>query len=111
MTVVVVTVKNIFANLPEALDSEQFLTLFQNGSIKIERIASHSHRAPENFWYDAAEEEWVIVLRGTATLEFADGALVEMGAGDYLAIAPHVRHRVARTGVETIWLAVHVKPI
>ena len=107
----VVTVKNIFANLPEALDSEEFLTLFQNGSIKIERIASHSHHSPANFWYDAAEEEWVIVLRGSATLEFADGALVEMRAGDYLAIASHVRHRVARTGVETIWLAVQVEPI
>ena len=105
----VVTVKNIFSDLPETFDPEQFQTLFQNAAVRIERIVSHSHHTPEEFWYDANEEEWVIVLRGTATLEFADGALVEMGAGDYLAIAPHVRHRVARTGVETIWLAVHVK--
>ncbi len=98
-----------FLNLPDRLDAEQFLTLFQNASVKIERIVSHSHRSPENYWYDEVEEEWVIVLRGTATLEFAGGDLVELRAGDYLTIAPHTRHRIARTGEETIWLAVHVK--
>jgi quercetin dioxygenase-like cupin family protein len=32
-----------------------------------------------------------------------------MSAGDYLDIPRHVKHRVARTGEETIWLAVHSK--
>jgi cupin 2 domain-containing protein len=51
----------------------------------------------------------VIVMRGSATLEFAGGEIVQMKAGDYLEIARHVRHRVARTDSETVWLAVHVK--
>ena len=49
------------------------------------------------------------VLRGTAILEFADGELVTMNAGDSVMIARHVRHRVAKTSAETIWLAVHVQ--
>ena len=77
---------------------EQFVTLWQNASVKIERIVSHSHRSPENFWYDQGEDEWVIVLRGTATLEFASGELVELRDGDHLMIPRHLRHRVARTG-------------
>ncbi len=104
-----VTVQNIFRDIQAPAGGEQFVTLWQNASVKIERIVSHSHRSPENFWYDQGEDEWVIVLRGTATLEFASGELVELRDGDHLMIPRHLRHRVARTGAETIWLAVRVK--
>lgn len=101
--------KNIFANLSQAKSSEEFLTLFENANVKIERIVSNASRSPAGFWYDQDDDEWVIVLRGTATLEFFDGEQVELNGGDHLTIARHVKHRVARTDPETIWLAVHVR--
>ena len=101
--------KNIYAETDTAADAEQFVTLFKNGSVKIERIVSHSHASPAGFWYDQLEDEWVIVLRGSAVLEFTDGEVVEMNEGDYLVIPRRVRHRVARTGAATIWLAIHVR--
>lgn len=101
-------VENLFADIA-ASAGESFLTLFDNGTAKVERIVSHAHASPDDFWYDQADDEWVIVLNGDATLEFADGKLVEMKTGDYLTIPRHAKHRVARTGAETIWLAVHVK--
>lgn len=101
------TVKNLFANLPAAADGETFATLFENGAAQVERIVSHSHGSPQGFWYDQVDDEWVIVLRGSATLEFASGELVEMKEGDYLTIPRQVKHRVARTSEETIWLSVH----
>ena len=102
-------VNNLLANLPAGVDGESFVTLFENSTAKIERIVSHSHTSPEGFWYDQADEEWVMVLRGSASLEFADGAMVELTMGDYLTIPRHVKHRVARTSEETIWLAVYIK--
>lgn len=51
----------------------------------------------------------MIVLSGHATLEFEGGELFEMREGDYVTIPSHVKHRVAKTGAETIWLAVHIK--
>ncbi len=104
-----VTVRNIFANHDQASEGENFLTLFKNSSVNIEKIVSHSHGSPAGFWYDQAEDEWVIVLRGTAALEFAAGEIVEMKEGDYLIIPRGMRHRVARTGENTVWLAVHLK--
>jgi cupin 2 domain-containing protein len=103
------SVRNIFAEVDHPADAEQFVTLFKDNSTKIERIVSHSHSSPAGFWYDQLEDEWVIVLRGSAALEFVGGEVVEMGEGDYLVIPRGVRHRVARTGATTIWLAVHVK--
>jgi len=48
-------------------------------------------------------------LRGSAALEFQAGEIVEMNEGDYVLIPRGVRHRVARTGEKTIWLAVHIR--
>jgi len=104
-----VRVKNIFTDVASAPDAEQFLALFENTSVKIERILSHAHSSPADFWYDQAEDEWVIVLRGSAALEFQAGEIVEMNEGDYVFIPRGVRHRVARTGEKTIGLAVHIR--
>jgi cupin 2 domain-containing protein len=101
-------VENIFADVAGSIAEEQFLTLFENAAVKVERIVSHSHKSPPGFWYDQAEDEWVVVLRGHATLEFEGGELFEMKEGDHVAVPGHVRHRVRQTGPETIWLAVHV---
>jgi cupin 2 domain-containing protein len=103
------TVYNIFSKLSKTAKQEEFLTLFENASGKIERIVSHSHSSPAGFWYDQETDEWVIVLRGSAVLEFEGNDAVELQGGDYLTIAKHVKHRVASTGAETVWLAVHLK--
>ena len=100
---------NLFANIPAGVDGESFTTLFAHANAKIERIVSHSHQSPPGFWYDQTDDEWVIMLRGNATVEFADGEIVELNSGDYLTIPRHVKHRVARTSAETIWLAVNVQ--
>lgn len=101
------TARSVFGDLPGLLSGESFSTIFDNGAVRVERIVSHHHASPPGFWYDQEEDEWVMVLRGSAAIEFDDDRLVEIGAGDYLTIPRHVRHRVARTDAQTIWLAVH----
>jgi cupin 2 domain-containing protein len=99
---------NLFANLPELSIPEQSLSLFGNRAVNIERIVSHSYSSPPGFWYDQDEDEWVMVVRGEATLEFEGGELVRMKEGDYVTIPRHVRHRVQQTDPKTIWLAVRM---
>jgi cupin 2 domain-containing protein len=104
-----IRVENLFANLPELSTSEQSLSLFENRALKIQRIVSQAYSSPPGFWYDQDEDEWVIMVRGEATLEFEKQEFVRMKEGDYVTIPRHVKHRVHQTGPETIWLAVRIR--
>lgn len=95
---------NVFKDLPEPSDREHFFTLLQSGNVRIERIVSNGQASPKDLWYDQSECEWVLLLQGTATLEFANGRMLELTAGDYLLIHSHEKHRVERTSLDAIWL-------
>ena len=102
---------NLFDALPlPGSDAEVFDELLSRDGVRIERIVSTGQFSPPGFWYDQPQGEWVIVLAGQARLGFAEPANeVELSAGDYLNIPPHVRHRVEWTDPDqpTVWLAVH----
>ena len=98
---------NLFADLPQQLPDELFTTLLEAANVRIERIVSHGHASPADFWYDQPQHEWVIVLKGAARLQFEDG-MVEMKVGDFVNIPANKKHRVEWTmpNEPTIWLAV-----
>jgi cupin 2 domain-containing protein len=103
-----IRVGNFFTGMAAPAGAEDVSTLFDNRQARIERIVSHGHVSAPGFWYDQDGDEWVMLLRGNATLEFDNGSVIQLRAGDYLTIPSHVRHRVARTTDETVWLAVHL---
>jgi cupin 2 domain-containing protein len=98
---------NVLAGLPRHLPKELVQVLVHATDVRIERIVSHGHSSPPDFWYDQAEHEWVVVLTGAARLRFEDGA-VEMRPGDFANIPARRRHRVEWTTPDepTVWLAV-----
>ena len=98
---------NLFDDLPTSVPKELMEVLAENQHVRIERIVSHGHASPDGFWYDLDEQEWVIVLKGAATLRFED-KIVEMEPGDSVNIPAHTKHRVEWTTPDepTIWLAV-----
>ena len=55
---------NLFAELPTELPQELFTTLVAASDLRIERIVSHGHASPADFWYDQPQDEWVMVLKG-----------------------------------------------
>lgn len=100
---------NIYSAIPGALKEEFFEILFEQGSLKIERIVSKGHRSPETGWYNQEKSEWVLLLKGGAELTFADSTTIRLKEGDYLYIPPHKKHKVSWTepDQESFWLAVH----
>jgi cupin 2 domain-containing protein len=101
---------NVFAELPEHDGGEHFTELLTRPGIRIERIVSSGQASAPGFWYDQPHAEWVLLLRGKATLRFEDQPdLIVLEPGSYIDIAAHRRHRVEWTDPEqtTIWLAIH----
>ena len=103
---------NLLRDLPDARAGEIVEQLAGGaktpGAVRIERIVSHGQASPDGFWYEQEEAEFVLVLAGAARLRFADGEVLALGAGDWVDIAPHRRHRVEWTDPDrpTVWLAV-----
>lgn len=99
---------NIFSDLPASLEQEVFEDILNRENIRIERIISQGHSAPETGWFDQDENEWVIVLTGSASLLFEGENEIKLSEGDYLMVPAHQRHKVLKTDPEqpTIWLAI-----
>ena len=90
---------NLFGDVSAAsAGKETFSEIFARPGLKIERIISHGQASPPDFWYDQAWNEWVIVLKGSATLRFEDEpATRALGAGDYVFRKETPPRRVDRT--------------
>ncbi len=104
--------KNIFRNIPAELPNELLEEILTGNSFRLERIVSRGQASEEGFWYDQDENEWVILLQGSAGLRFAGKEeLVVLCPGDYARIPQHYKHRVEWTDQdqETVWLAVYYK--
>lgn len=104
-----VNVDNLLPPSPASLGTESFAPLAEGTAFQLEHIISRGEASPDGFWYDQDRHEWVMLVRGSATLEFEDGtrALV---AGDCLTIEAHCRHRVACASIDAVWLALHYDP-
>jgi len=105
-----ITIENIFSTIADDLRHEQFTTLLTSPNVTIERIVSRGHASAADEWYDQDRAEWVVMLSGSAVLQFDGEAEPRaLKIGDHVFIPAHVRHRVAWTdpAQPTVWLAVH----
>ncbi len=103
--------RGLFDDIPKVLPEELFTVLAENENVKIERIVSDGHASPEGFWYDQEQDEWVLLVSGSAVLSIEKVSGVEqvkLKPGDHLLIPAHQRHRVEATSAveKTIWMAV-----
>jgi cupin 2 domain-containing protein len=87
---------------------ERVTVLLQTPHLRLERIHSCAASSPPDFWYDQKEHEWVCLLQGQATLQFADeDGPRQLQVGESLLISAGRRHRVLATDPPpgTLWLA------
>lgn len=99
--------KNFFDNVPlPETGSEIFETLCSLRGTAIECIRSNN--VSKGAWYDQEEDEWVMLITGEAELEYEDGTVQPLKAGDHLFIPSRKKHRVLQTSADAMWLAVHI---
>jgi len=87
---------------------ESITVLLEQPGLRLERIHSCQSSSPDDFWYNQSEHEWVVLLQGSAQLQFADEEVPRLlSQGDCLRISAGRRHRVVSTDPAPgcVWLA------
>lgn len=98
--------RNLFSTSGIETREREFseLILSADGEFKMERILSFGNPSPEGFWYNQTEDEWVLLLKGSAKVEFDNGDIVDMVEGDYIVIMAGMKHRVVEVSDDALWL-------
>jgi len=106
-----ITVKNIYEDENIDLKDEYFEGLLKQNGFRLERIISKGHVSKNDFWYDQDEDEFVLLLKGSAKLLFENNDIIELKEGDYIIIPKHFKHKVIYTDTEnkTFWLTCYFK--
>ncbi len=100
---------NLFDDLPDHADTEQFQDLLARPDVRIERIVSTGQTTPADSPHDQPHDEWVLLLAGAARLWIDTEGEHDLRPGDHMLIPAHRVHRVTwtATDVPTVWLAIH----
>lgn len=98
---------NLYAASDAPAAGERFDTLLQHRQLVVERIVSAAGASSAEFVQ--AQDEWVLLVRGSAVLEVA-GQARALEAGDYLFLPAGTPHTVKHTSGDALWLAVHLHP-
>ena len=98
---------NLFAHKTPPATGEDMVDLLRHGPLQIERIVSSS--TPDPGVYEQSQDEWVLLVRGGASLRVGNKQ-VTLVAGDYIFLRAGLRHEVLSTRAGTLWLTVHLHP-
>ena len=102
-----VQVGNLFDDAGAPPTGERFDELLRHRNLVVERIVSSSDITPTE--YVQAQDEWVLLLRGSARMTIA-GQVVDLRAGEHIFLPAGVPHRVDAVSQGATWLAVHLHP-
>ncbi len=104
---------NLHRGLPADPEKEVEEALLSRPGLRIGRIVSAGQSSPPGFWYDQAEDEFVLLVAGEAGLHLeGEREPRRLGPGDWVHLPAHRRHRVAWTRAEppTLWFVIHHAP-
>lgn len=98
---------NLFSDAEPPLQGERFDTILRHRNLVIERIVSSAAITPHEYMQE--EDEWVLMVRGEATLQAA-GQTMPLTAGEHTFLPAGVPHSVQNVSPGAIWVAVHLFP-
>ena len=105
--------RNLLAGPCPVSGEETITVLLEQPGLRLEQIRSCQSSSPNELWYNQREHEWVVLLQGSAQLQFADEAVPRLlSQGDCLFISAGRRHRVVATDPAPgcVWLALFWPP-
>ena len=100
--------QNLFSQPQPPFGEETRLMLKKGEDWYLEMVLSNSFSSPEGCWLNQSENEWLLLVKGSACLRFKENdEELDLSRGDYLHIPPFCEHRIERTDPfpGTTWLS------
>lgn len=94
--------------MEKIVNGEKITVLYENSKIRVESIISYGNKSPDGFWYCQEEDEWVMLAKGGAELQF-EGETVNLCVNENMYIPAYKKHRVSYASPDAEWLCVFVK--
>lgn len=98
---------NLYDDAATPAAGERFDALLRHRNLVVERIVSSARAVPTEFVQP--QDEWVLLVQGTATLDIA-GKAHALQAGDHVFLPARTPHTVTQVSDGALWLAVHLHP-
>jgi len=87
--------KNMFASSRKNTSEEIIEPLLCESTFELQRIVSTGQATPDDQWLSQQTHEWVVLLKGSATIRFEEGGqALTLKPGDFFNIPAQTRHRV-----------------
>jgi cupin 2 domain-containing protein len=102
---------NLFDDIPARSADEIFAEVLVRENVRIERIVSTGQSTPPDKPHRQGNDEWVLLLSGSAGLRIEGEDDRNLRPGDHVLIAAHRAHWVTYTAKDkpTIWLAIYFR--
>ena len=103
---------NNFFNYPKININKEKVIPFLNGrNFVAEKIISNGFKSANNDWMSEDSDEWVMLIKGKAKLEFENGDILNLKSGDSFNIPANTKHKILYTSNKPFccWLAIHYK--
>ena len=102
---------NLFDDIPARSPAEIFAEVLVRENVRIERIVSTGQSTPPDKPHRQGNDEWVLLLAGSAGLRIEGEGERNLRRGDHVLIAAHRAHWVTYTAKDkpTIWLAIYFR--
>lgn len=98
---------NLFDDADPPAGGERFDVLLRHRNLVVERIVSAAATPASH--YVQPQDEWVLLLRGTATLDIG-GRPTTLKPGDHVFLPQGTPHTVVQVSEGALWVAVHLHP-
>ncbi len=103
-----ISVRNCLREQPEGA-AEFSHPILETDGVRVSRTRPRAKVAAREPWQELAADEWVMMARGGAVLEFEGDGQVSLRVGDHLMIPRRKKHRVILASRDAVWVAVRLK--
>ena len=89
-----IKINNFFKYPKININKEKVIPFLNGRNFVAEKIISNGFKSANNDWMSEDSDEWVMLIKGKAKLEFENGDILNLKSGDSFNIPANTKHKI-----------------